>query len=123
VNRAIKFRSRMMASMLAASVLVFAGAANFAAAQAWQPGEYLTEKVAYDDLNLDTAAGAKALYARLHYAAKSVCAPAQVAPSDLGRYQIWRTCVDTALASAVRKINNPLLTALHNQRVSVASTG
>lgn len=123
MNSAIKFRSRMIASMLAASVLVLAGAANVAAAQASLPGEYLTERVAYDDLNLDTAAGAKALYARLHYAAKHVCAPAQVAPSDLSRYQIWQSCVDMALASAVRKINNPLLTALHNQRVSIASTG
>jgi UrcA family protein len=123
MKSAIKTSSRTIFSLLAVTVLGLACAAGPGPVRASEPAQYLTEKVAYGDLNLDTAAGAKTLYVRLRHAAKNVCSPVAVEPRDLNVYRIWQTCVDDALASAVGQINKPMLTALHNLRVNVARAG
>jgi UrcA family protein len=72
----------------------------------------LTTVVAYEDLNVDTTAGAKALYSRLRAAAKEVCAPLE------GRHlrrSLWQGCFDNAVTAAVVQVNKTRVTALHNQ--------
>jgi len=68
--------------------------------------------VRYDDLNLDTAAGIKVLYARLSNAASHVCG-SQAYTVDLRGAAAHRACFDSALNNAVEKIGNQNLQALH----------
>ncbi|HEY2419275.1 MAG TPA: UrcA family protein [Steroidobacteraceae bacterium] len=123
MESAIKFSSRIVSCLVVASTVGLAWAAGTGAARASEPVQYLTEKVAYGDLNLDTAAGAKTLYIRLRYAAKHVCSPVAAEPRDLNGFHIWQSCVDSAIASAVEQVNKPMLSGLHDLKVSVSRTG
>ncbi len=66
--------------------------------------------VNYRDLNLSTLDGAITLYERLKGAARTVC---DGPLTGVAAYQEWRSCYDAAMADAVAKVNNPLLTAVH----------
>jgi UrcA family protein len=82
-------------------------------------GEF-TEVVKYNDLNLATADGALALYARLKAASRRVCRDIVLgsgAPAMLER----SNCVTRLIDTAVRDVNRPVLTALHQGRVRPAS--
>jgi UrcA family protein len=68
-----------------------------------------SEKVNFADLNLNTLAGASALYSRIEGAARSVCGPDNE-PFSHGEF---KTCCRTAIAAAIAKVNSPLLTAVH----------
>jgi UrcA family protein len=121
MKSAITTRTVSMPAVIAASVLALICAASNSRALAAEPDQYLTKMVPYGDLNLDAEAGAKAFYVRLRYAAKYVCSPLEA--KELSRHRIWQSCVDQALASAVRRIDKPLVTALHNQSVTISSAG
>lgn len=69
-----------------------------------------TVTVNYRDLNLSTIDGAITLYQRLKGAARTVC---DGPLTGIAAYQEWRSCYDAAMADAVAKVNNPLLTAVH----------
>jgi UrcA family protein len=72
-----------------------------------------TEKVNYEDLNVDTLAGASILYDRIERAARAVCGAEQVdreSPMDKS------SCYRTAIAAAVAKVNSPWLTAIHGTK-------
>ena len=113
--------SRSISSMTFATFVALAGAAASGRVVAQPDDQVLTKKVTYADLNLESEAGAKVLYARLRHAAQNVCSPFE--SRELSRMQVWRTCVDNALASAVTQVNNPRVTALHNQVDKRASAG
>jgi UrcA family protein len=82
------------------------------AAMAQDASVALTNIVSYADLNLESGADAKVLYARLRLAATKVCRPFRsIALADDG----WQACFDSALAKAVTKINNAKLTKLYQQ--------
>jgi UrcA family protein len=66
--------------------------------------------VNYRDLNLSTIDGAIALYERLKSAARTVC---DEPLTGVAAYDEWRSCYDAAMADAVAKVNDPLLTAVH----------
>jgi UrcA family protein len=117
----IKTRFTSMPSLIAASVIALACAASGSRAQASDTNQPLTKTVAYGDLNLDAAGGAKALYTRLRYAAEDVCSPFEA--KELSRQRIWQRCVDSALARAVEQINKPMVTALHDRRANGVSAG
>jgi UrcA family protein len=69
--------------------------------------------VSFRDLDLSSPEGANALYRRIQAAAKQVCG---YAGADLLERSIWRGCYRNAIADAVGKVNNPLLTAVHTGR-------
>ncbi len=69
--------------------------------------------VSYGDLDLSSPAGANALYRRIQAAAKQVCG---YAGADLTEQSIWKGCYRSAIAEAVSKVKNPLLTAVHSGR-------
>ena len=69
-----------------------------------------TVTVNYRDLNLATIDGAITLYQRLKGAARTVC---EGPLTGIAAYQEWRSCYDAAMADAVAKVNNPLLTAVY----------
>ncbi|MBV8306502.1 MAG: UrcA family protein [Gammaproteobacteria bacterium] len=79
-------------------------------ASADSPAAARTVTVNYRDLNLSTIDGAITLYQRLKSAARTVC---DEPISGVAAYQEWRSCYDAAIADAVTKVNNPLLTAVH----------
>lgn len=74
--------------------------------------------VKYDDLNLSTQAGVERLYTRIRSAARTVCGPTYgaslaTAPATSARR---RRCMDDAIASAVKQVDNTILTAMHNSK-------
>lgn len=75
--------------------------------------ESIRVDVSYADLNIQSAAGVKSLYGRLRSAAQTACAS-----FDDGRHSPrnihFQGCYKTALDSAVAKINEPALTAMHS---------
>ncbi|HUI59856.1 MAG TPA: UrcA family protein [Steroidobacteraceae bacterium] len=73
--------------------------------------------VKYADLNLDTDAGAKALYSRLNVAARQVCHEAEVNSSrELYRFSRFRWCYSSAMDRAVHDVHSPRLLALLEHR-------
>lgn len=69
-----------------------------------------SKTVKFDDLNITTPAGAKALYRRIQAAAVEVC-PLEMA-YNLQMERSHRACVDHAIDNAVKKVNSPALTDL-----------
>ena len=69
-------------------------------------------KVTYEDLNINTLAGASILYHRIEHAARQVCG-ADGEPAPHGQ---WRTCYRMAIAAAVAKVDSPWLTAIHDTK-------
>jgi UrcA family protein len=78
--------------------------------------------VRYDDLSLDSAAGIKALYARLTHAAAQVCG-SQPHVAELRRLAQYRSCYNSALNKAIDKIDNDNLQALHEDRSATKTVG
>jgi len=73
-----------------------------------------SENVNYEDLNLTTLAGVTLLYSRIERAARLVCGP----NTDQSRMGQWKTCYRLAVAAAVARVNNPMLTAVHDSRTA-----
>ena len=121
MKTSIRTPSRSITSMIFVTLVALAGAAASGRVVALPYGEVSAKKVTYGDLNLETEAGAKVLYARLRYAAQDVCSLYQ--SDDLARKVVWQTCVENSLSDAVGRINKPQVTALHNKSASRASTG
>jgi UrcA family protein len=96
--------------------LGLAGATTAAQPDAFKP---LQMSVSYADLNIASAAGAKALYNRLQFAALRVCAPFDDGQHRIVNFQ-FRSCYRNALDSAVAKINQPTLTAMHSRALPAA---
>lgn len=69
--------------------------------------------VSFRDLDLSKLDGATTLYRRIQSAAKQVCGKQT---ADLIERSIWSSCYRNAIADAVTKVNNPLLTAVHTGR-------
>jgi UrcA family protein len=70
-----------------------------------------TRTVRYADLNLENVRDAKTLYARIKGAAKSVCSSSS--PSGSNNQGAWKRCYHDAVSTAVVRVNNPLVTAVH----------
>ena len=77
-------------------------------------GEPLTKLVSYADLNLKAEPAARTLYGRLRLAAMEVCAPFR--GTSLMAKEKWRECFGRALADAVAKVDEPVLTAYYLNR-------
>jgi UrcA family protein len=100
------------ATLTALTVCLVAGAAGVAHAAA--PARSVT--VAYGDLNLASAQGTDALYARIVSAAREVCGAGEVDIRDLRGLAAERTCESNAIAQAVHAVHNPALAALYGTR-------
>ena len=99
---------RLKQSTAWVALLALASAA--ASANPGDTDEVQAENVNYEDLNLNSLAGVTLLYGRIERAARLVCGP----NTDLSRLGQWKTCYRLAVAAAVAKVNNPLLTAIHD---------
>jgi UrcA family protein len=102
-----------LVSGLAAVVLGLGSANSFAATSI---GGEPSLKVSYGELDLSKPAGAEALYKRIRQAAFTVCGGYD---SPIARsYTIKSRCFRAALDEAVAKVNSPMLTALHNNKIT-----
>ena len=79
---------------------------------AWSatPSNGRSVTVSYADLDLSSPAGAQTLYRRIQGAAQQVCG---YAGADVIEQAIWKSCYRSAVGDAVKKVNEPLLTAVH----------
>jgi UrcA family protein len=87
----------------------------------------LGARVSYEDLNVNTLAGASILYHRIERAAQQVCGaendwaagvpaagiPVAGVPVPNGE---WKTCYRMAIAAAVAKVDSPWLKAIHDSK-------
>ena len=117
----IKTQSKSTAIFVSASFFTLGCAVIGGRAQAADPQQPLTKTVIYGDLNIDSEQGAKVLYSRLRSAARYVCFPLE--GRDLFLKSLWQSCFDSAVASAVVRVNKTRVTALHNQTVNHSSKG
>jgi UrcA family protein len=93
-------------ALLALCALASAGAV--AGPQTGAPPDARSAKVSLADLDLSTAAGARAARERLHQAARRLCT--QVADShDLSHQANFVKCVDATLAKALEQVAAPAL--------------
>jgi UrcA family protein len=74
--------------------------------------EIRSEKVNFADLNVNNLAGVNVLYDRITRAARSVCTPAD----EFAHHSEYAKCCATAVDAAIAKVNNPLLSAVHQNR-------
>ena len=72
--------------------------------------------VHFADLDLTRSEGAAVLYQRLEAAAKSVCASLDA--RDLTSQTHFKGCVETAIGSAVAKVDRPALTSYYKARTN-----
>jgi UrcA family protein len=107
---------------LGAATLLFALSAQAGPQRVDTPMNHPSVVVRYADLNLATAAGTQALYARLSSAASRACG-GQPGIHELRQQQDYRACYGRAMAKAVKKIDSQRLQALHAERTSTRSVG
>lgn len=116
-----------MKSLFAIASLIVLGFATTSAANADpQSPESLT--VQFGDLDLNKAQGADVLFKRIRNAAESVCR--QFESRTLSQKRLHSECVDTALSTAVTRVDRPVLsryvaersTKPHDASVSVVSS-
>lgn len=68
--------------------------------------------VSYDDLNLDSKAGAAVLLSRISAAAERVCGP-QPGLLDLASQQAYQRCMKETMDRAVADVGAPLVAELY----------
>lgn len=83
-------------------------------AQADAPEDVHLVKVHFADLDLTRGEAAAVLYERLASAAKTVCTSLE--GRDLASQMRFRSCVETAIGSAVAKVDRSMLTAYYKTR-------
>jgi UrcA family protein len=109
-----------------ATIIVLGFAATGVANADPQAPQSLT--VQFGDLNLNNAQGVDALFKRIKNAAESVCN--EFEGRTLKEKQLYSDCVDTALSTAITRVDRPMLSRYlaghsatpRNVSVPVAST-
>ena len=67
----------------------------------------------YDDVDAESAEGAKVLLGRIKAAAKKVCAPAPKGKRSLQETSDYKQCLRDATEDGVKGVNTPALTAAY----------
>jgi UrcA family protein len=73
-----------------------------------------SETVKFADLNLNTTAGAEALYTRIHAAAWRLC------EQPAGEQAATARCMSKTESDAIGKVNAPLLTAFYQKKTGTS---
>ncbi len=96
-------------AVIAMAALATASTANLASATTVDD-EARQTVVRYSDLDLSRTEDARRLYGRIQAAAREVCENFRSA--DLRRTQIYRQCMEKAIADAVAKVQSAQVTAI-----------
>jgi len=100
MNTQVKNAKNVLVVLAAMSAAVLVGVGHAA--------EVPARTVTYQDLNLNSEAGAKALYQRIQAAARQVCGNVEI--RDLPGVRAHEACVDKAVSDAVASVNSQRLT-------------
>lgn len=114
-------RTLLWSSFAALTLCAAPGAATAAAADNDAAVVMRSATVRIADLNLSLPADAAALYQRIRRAARNVCGDGLAGGSQPASSLDW-DCVREAVASAVTRVNQPLLTAMHQRNGGTAPT-
>jgi len=95
------------------TTMIFALALGSQLTQAAAPQDVHFVDVRFADLDLTRSEGAAMLYRRLAGAARTVCASLDA--RDLASQMRFKTCVESAIGSAVAKVDRPILTAYYKE--------
>ncbi len=107
--------SKLFKGLLAVFIVVVLGALPIASADAGSALKGVSVKVSYADQKLETKEGANALYWRLKQASKQVCDVRGLkVEGSLKRIREMRQCYRETLSAAVKKVDNELVTQIHN---------
>jgi len=98
------------------TIMIFGLGLSFQLAHAAPPQDAHFIGVRFADLDLTRSEGAAVLYQRIEAAAKTVCA--SLDGRDLASQMRFRGCSETAIGSAVAKVDRPILTAYHKARMN-----
>ena len=79
-------------------------------------------KVKYHDLDLGTPDGVQVLYKRIEKAARRVCTD-DAMPGDPMWHSHWRYCFKSAVANAVKDVDNKWLTAMYQDKNGTSPVG
>jgi len=102
-------RTLVAGALLSALAFSFATVSN--AADDTVPPQVI---VKFGDLNISSPQGAAVLYARIRAAAHNVCS--QFDSRGLSNLVQREHCVNEAIEGAVRKVNNPALSAVYSAK-------
>ncbi len=100
-------------------VTVLAASGTALADHPTEPLDLPKVTVSYRDLNVANPEGARVLYNRIRAAAQKVCGPT-LASWYPGVRASWNKCYEETVDRAVKDVNRPMLTGLHQKRISVA---
>jgi len=117
-----RFHSAGKALVLGAAALLVTLPAQAGTDRTDTPVNDTAVVVRYADLNLSTAAGTQALYARISAAASRACG-GQPDFRDLHQQQQYRACYDKAMEKAVHEIDSVRLQALYAEHKTPRSVG
>ncbi len=92
--------------------VLIAGSAQAVAGRAARQSFDPVVTVRFADLNPTSAEGTRTLYARIRSAAQTVCGPS-FSLWDGRRMAAWKECYRATVDEAVRRIDRPMLMALH----------
>jgi UrcA family protein len=110
-------KSSKLCQSLVATLAIFAlGAPAIASADDKSDFRGVSMKVSYADLNLEKSEGVKTSYRRLQKASRHLCE--YRTPRDERSIEVLsdaRQCYHNTLSAAVEKIDNELLTQIHNK--------
>ena len=101
------------------TILILTVALSSQLANAGPAPEALSVTVKFADLDLTRSPGVAALYQRLKGAAEMVCAP--IAGQDLARQMRFKECIQSAIGTAVAKVDQPALTAYYRAQFKVGN--
>jgi UrcA family protein len=106
---------RGLGVLLAISASIWLTTVGAGIAQADSPPQVTTksQEVNFDDLNLTSESGARTLLVRINRAAKAACGPLSHSPLLPREAANHRACVADAVDAAVKRVDLPVLTALH----------
>jgi UrcA family protein len=104
-------QSRSAPSRVIGLALAIAAASLIADIASAKENDSVSTVVRYYELDLSQSADAQRLYARLKQASKQVCFTHLTRSLSMKRMQ--DACADEALSRAVKRVNQPQLTALH----------
>ena len=97
-------------------MIIFTLALGFQSAHAAPPQVLPSVVVHFGDLDLSNREGAKTLYKRLRAAAHTVCAPLD--EPDLATDRSYIECMQSAISTAVAKVDRPALTAYYEEKTN-----
>jgi UrcA family protein len=104
---------RIVAAIATAAALTFSASAFAAPAANWDAQDaQQTETMNVQDVNFNNPSEVRAFYKSLRYAAARVCVDDRAG----------RACMNEAVSDAVRQVNQPQLSALHEKATGARGT-